>query len=61
MRCAMMPLTPPGPLLLHAGWHLQWWSKWDYMRVSQEEVQSAFERFGLLDKRVHFHKVCLAG
>lgn len=33
-----------------------WWSKWDYMRVSQEEVQSAFERFQLLDSRVHFHK-----
>lgn len=27
------------------------------MRVSQEEVQSAFERFQLLDSRVHFHKV----
>jgi hypothetical protein len=33
-----------------------WWSKWNYMRVSQQEVQSAFERFGLLDSRVHFHK-----
>lgn len=37
----------------------QLWSRSDFLRVPQPEVQAAFERFGLLDERVHFHKVCL--
>ncbi|PRW60986.1 macrocin O-methyltransferase [Chlorella sorokiniana] len=32
------------------------WSQSDFLRVPKSEVQSAFERFGLLDERVHFHK-----
>lgn len=59
VRYAMLSgfLGMPGPPLPHAWLPPQWWSKWDYMRVSQQEVHAAFERFGLLDERVHFHKV----
>ncbi|PRW61401.1 macrocin O-methyltransferase [Chlorella sorokiniana] len=35
---------------------VQDWSQADYLRVPQPEVQGNFERFNLLDKRVHFHK-----
>jgi hypothetical protein len=35
---------------------VQDWSQADYLRVPQPEVQSNFERFNLLDNRVHFHK-----
>ena len=32
------------------------WSQMEILRVSLPEVQSAFERYGLLDTQVHFHK-----
>eukprot|EP01023_Acetabularia_acetabulum_P041946 TRINITY_DN4112_c0_g1_i13.p2 TRINITY_DN4112_c0_g1~~TRINITY_DN4112_c0_g1_i13.p2 ORF type:complete len:322 (+),score=51.71 TRINITY_DN4112_c0_g1_i13:138-1103(+) len=32
------------------------YSKLDYIRVSQEHVQANFQRYGLLDEQVQFHK-----
>lgn len=32
------------------------WHKMDYLRVAQDQVAGAFQRYGLLDSRVHFHK-----
>ncbi|KAL4437228.1 hypothetical protein ABPG75_004367 [Micractinium tetrahymenae] len=32
------------------------WHEMDYLRVSQEQVAAAFDRFGLLDGGVHFHR-----
>ncbi|KAI7846341.1 hypothetical protein COHA_000178 [Chlorella ohadii] len=32
------------------------WSRVDFLRVPESAVRSNFERFGLLDERVHFHK-----
>ena len=34
-----------------------YWNEMSYIRVSLEEVRAGFERFGLLDDGVHFHKV----
>ena len=38
-----------------------YWNEMTYLRVSQAEVRAGFERFGLLDDGVHFHKVMRGG
>lgn len=32
------------------------WYEMEYLRVSQDQVAAVFQRYGLLDDRVHFHK-----